>query len=158
MYTIQNTYHNLKNREVDENQSFLAVIVPSSPVNEINRFLQLVKSAVYKINQTSKRKWNIVELDFKVGERNAEDNFNKLFNTDLVIAECTDKKPNVFYMVGLCHTLGCKVCSCYRKKPDEEIDIPFNVHGRQSIIYALNSIQAQEEFEKHIIDWINCYD
>ena len=42
---------------------------------------------------------------------------------DLVLADCTEKNPNVFYEVGIAHTIGKKVVLITRSEKDIPSDI-----------------------------------
>ena len=137
----------------------VAVITPSTPHNEIVRFTQIVREVIELINRDfAEPKWDITVLSQVSGERSPSLNYSSIYNADIIIAECSEKKPNVFYMIGLAHAFGRPVCSCYKVKPGQNADIPFNVHGRQSLTYSLTTTGLQKEFKNNLKEWIKKYE
>jgi hypothetical protein len=55
----------------------------------------------------------------------------------LVIADCTEKNPNVFYEIGVAHTVGKKVILLTRS----EADIPSDIRHFEYIIYDPKEVQ-----------------
>lgn len=53
---------------------------------------------------------------------------------DFVIADCTGKNPNVFYELGIAHTLGKPVFMCAQSIAD----LPFDINYIRSFIYDLS--------------------
>ena len=160
MYIFQRTYKNCESiADGESNSRKLVVILPSAPQAEMQRFVQIISQCIHKINaKATGAKWQVVALSSKDGARTPLHNYDAVYQADLVIAECTDKKPNVFYLVGLAHALGRSVCSCYRLVGSGDVDIPFNVQGRQSMTYSLSTIPQQIELENRLIEWIKNYD
>ncbi len=152
MYVIQKTY-NKKNIELSNNRN-IVVVVPSASSLEIKKFNELVREAVNEYNNDNE-KYELIFLNNSDTERSAEKNFEKIYNATIVIAECTEKKPNVFYLLGIAHSIGKPVCSCYKIKNDSVLDIPFNVHGRQSVTYTLKTMSLQKEFKEKLKEWIS---
>ena len=132
-------------------QPLIAVILPSTPKKGMVRFKEI-------INETVNDSWKVQFLSYIDNERSPSKNTNTIYNANIVIAECTQKKPNVFYMIGLAHAFGHPVCSCYRVEQGGNADIPFNVHGRQSLTYSLTTIKEQEEFKNNLKNWIKNYE
>lgn len=58
--------------------------------------------------------------------------FNQISKADVVIADMTNRNPNVFYEVGYAHALG-KIVLLLTKNTD---DIPFDLQHRQHIVYG----------------------
>ena len=54
--------------------------------------------------------------------------------SSLVICDCTGKNPNVFYEVGIAHTLGREVILITQA----EVDIPFDLRHLRFIRYLNN--------------------
>lgn len=54
-----------------------------------------------------------------------------LFAAKLIIADCTGRNPNVFYEMGIAHTLGKKVITITQA----EQDIPFDLRNFRYILY-----------------------
>jgi len=60
------------------------------------------------------------------------DIWNCIYRSRILIADCTGKNPNVFYELGISHTLGKKVIIISQK----EEDIPFDLRHRRFFIYS----------------------
>jgi hypothetical protein len=54
-----------------------------------------------------------------------------IYNAGIVIADCTDRNPNVFYELGVAHTFGKKVILLAQQRED----VPFDVNYIRYIIY-----------------------
>jgi hypothetical protein len=59
------------------------------------------------------------------------DVWSKTFHADIVIADCTGKNPNVFYEMGIAHTLGKEVIIITQN----EHDVPFDIRHRRFLKY-----------------------
>ncbi|MDE6968440.1 MAG: hypothetical protein K2P69_01515, partial [Eubacterium sp.] len=70
-------------------------------------------------------------------------------NAYFVIADCTGKNPNVFYELGIAHTLGKPVFLCAQNRED----FPFDVTHIRSHVYSL-SINGQNKLRHTIRDFI----
>lgn len=66
-------------------------------------------------------------------------------NASLVIADCTERNPNVFYELGIAHTLGKPAIMITQ---DIE-DIPFDVRGKRAIVYDYTP-RGMKEFEERL--------
>ena len=156
MYIFQKTYRDLN---VNEKELSVVLLLPSSTQPEMVRFSQIVDGAIREINKNRRNNlWSLRILSHNTSDRSPSDNFSALYNARLIIAECSEKKPNIFYMLGLAHAVGTPVCSCYRSIQGSSIDIPFNVHGRQSLTYSLVKTRYQQELKDQLIDWILKYE
>jgi hypothetical protein len=71
-----------------------------------------------------------------------------LYNTRLVIADCTGKNPNVFYELGIAHTLGKPVIVI-----TQDDKAPFDIASRRIIFYK-NSVGGAEELREALTDKI----
>lgn len=78
--------------------------------------------------------------------------WSMIYNSRFVIADCTGRNPNVFYELGIAHTLG---------KPAIMItqnieDVPFDVRGKRVLVYEYTppGMQKFEEALKRAIDSI----
>ncbi len=58
--------------------------------------------------------------------------FNQISKADIIVADMTDRNPNVFYEVGYAHALG-KITLLLTQNAD---DIPFDLKHRQHIVYG----------------------
>jgi hypothetical protein len=61
------------------------------------------------------------------------DIWSAIYTSNCIIADCTSKNPNVFYELGIAHTLGKNVVLLTRK----EGDIPFDLRHWRYITYEL---------------------
>lgn len=62
--------------------------------------------------------------------------YNQIISADFIIADMTDRNPNVFYETGYAHAKG-KICLLLTSNAD---DIPFDLKHHRHVIYG-NSIQ-----------------
>lgn len=60
------------------------------------------------------------------------DIWNSIYASKIVIADCTGRNPNVFYEIGIAHTLGKPVILLAQS----EDDIPFDIQHIRALIYA----------------------
>ena len=131
------------------------LIVPSKPELRINRFIEIVESTFEKINFSRQNLvWGLRQLNLNTEMRSPERNYSEIYNSDLAIIECTDKRPNIFYMLGLVHSCGLPACCCYCNTSETRASIPFNVHGRQSLTYSISSFEEQRKWANELREWI----
>jgi hypothetical protein len=71
--------------------------------------------------------------------------WSALFHCDLCIVDCTDRNPNVFYELGIAHTLGRKAVLIAQRIED----IPFDIRHIRVIIYEYTP-RGMQEFETKI--------
>lgn len=67
----------------------------------------------------------------------------------LIIADCTNRNPNVFYEIGLAHTIGKKVVLITQNKDD----VPFDLRHLRYIDYEYTP-RGMKEFEKRLTETI----
>jgi hypothetical protein len=60
-----------------------------------------------------------------------EDIWSLIYNSKIVIADCTSKNPNVFYEIGISDTIGKKLVLITQNKDD----VPFDIRHRRYIEY-----------------------
>ena len=131
------------------------LIVPTEPELRIERFVEIVESIFEEVNVSSNGpSWELRRLNVCKEIRTPENNYSEIYNSDLIIIECTDKKPNIFYMLGLAHSCGLPVCCCYCNTRESRATIPFNVHGRQSLTYSISSFEDQRKWANELREWI----
>lgn len=70
--------------------------------------------------------------------------WKKINEAYFVIADCTGRNPNVFYELGIAHTLGKPVFMCAQKRKD----IPFDIEHIRSLEYGLNPGKIKELKDK----------
>jgi len=75
-----------------------------------------------------------------------------IYNARLVIADCTDRNPNVFYELGIAHTLGKPAIMITQRIED----VPFDVRGKRVLVYEYTprGMQKLEEALKYALDSI----
>lgn len=64
----------------------------------------------------------------------------------VVLADLTDRNPNVFYELGIRHSFGPRTILIAQKRTD----IPFDLRGYASHIYEWNTIKGRNKFKKNI--------
>lgn len=69
--------------------------------------------------------------DFFTANRIMDDVWSAVFHSKLCIVDCTGRNPNVFYELGIAHTLGRKAILIAQIVDD----IPFDVRDLRTIIY-----------------------
>jgi hypothetical protein len=67
----------------------------------------------------------------------------------LIIAECTGRNPNVFYELGIAHTLGKRAVTITQ----DEADIPFDIRHWRYIKYDFTP-RGMSKFEQDLRDAI----
>src|SRR2546423_14242065 len=70
--------------------------------------------------------------------------FNQINKADVIVADMTDKNPNVFYEVGYAHALD-KIVVLLTKTAD---DIPFDLKHRPHIVYEGDIEKLRERLGK----------
>jgi len=80
--------------------------------------------------------------DFFTSSSIISDIWNAINSCKLIIADCTDRNPNVFYEIGIAHTIGKPVIFISQNKED----IPFDVQHIRYIIYNYTP-KGMTEFE-----------
>jgi hypothetical protein len=63
-----------------------------------------------------------------------DDIWSLIYNSKLIIADCTGRNPNVFYEIGIAHTIGSKVILISQNIED----IPFDLRHIRCIVYQYN--------------------
>jgi hypothetical protein len=99
-----------------------------------------IRSAVPKMNLTVAR-----GDDFFTAKSVMSDIWNAMNACRLVIADCTGRNPNVFYEMGIAHTLGKPVILISQNKED----IPFDIQHIRYLIYEFTP-RGMLEFEKNL--------
>ena len=84
--------------------------------------------------------------DFFTAKSIMSDIWNAMNACRLVIADCTGRNPNVFYEMGMAHTLGKPVILISQKKKD----IPFDIQHLRYLIYKFTP-RGMVTFEKNLM-------
>lgn len=79
-----------------------------------------------------------------------EEIWSAIAQASILIAECTNKNPNVFYEIGLAHAIGRPVI-LITQNPD---DVPFDLQHRRYIQYAYTP-PGMEKFESDLSSTIS---
>ncbi|HRI35238.1 MAG TPA: response regulator [Saprospiraceae bacterium] len=129
------------------------VIMPFSTSHSCNEeewtdiFNTLIKPAVEK----SGFNYECVRAIALPGNNIIEHIFDEINGADLVIADLTDKNPNVFYELGVRHALrDCTILIAQNEK-----DIPFDLKPYATISYDWKEEIARKKFEENIKYTIN---
>ena len=80
--------------------------------------------------------------DFFTANLVVSDVWNAIAGARLIVADCTDRNPNVFYEIGLAHTIGQPTILLTQR----EEDIPFDLRHLRYIAYQLPP-RGMKEFE-----------
>jgi len=83
--------------------------------------------------------------DFFSQEAIMDEIWSAIAHATILIADCTNKNPNVFYEIGLAHAIG-KPVILITQNPD---DVPFDLRHRRYIQYAYTP-PGMEKFEKDL--------
>lgn len=83
--------------------------------------------------------------DFFTTNRIMDDVWSAIYHADLCIVDCTGRNPNVFYELGIAHTLGRKAVLIAQTIDD----IPFDVRDRRVITYEYTP-SGMVEFEEKL--------
>lgn len=73
-----------------------------------------------------------------------------------IIADISDKNPNVFYELGICHTIGKKVitlCDQESYEKDYNQKLPFDISSLNTIFYK-KDLDGPQELVNKLIDYI----
>lgn len=99
-----------------------------------------IRPAAQKMNLTIAR-----GDDFFTAKSVMSDIWNAMSACRLVIADCTGRNPNVFYEMGMAHTLGKPVILISQNQED----IPFDIQHIRYLIYDFTP-RGMMEFEKSL--------
>ena len=103
-----------------------------------------IRNTVQKMNLTVAR-----GDDFFTAQSVMSDIWNAINSCRIVIADCTGRNPNVFYEIGMAHTLGKPVILISQNKDD----IPFDIQYIRYLIYEFTP-RGMSEFEKKLTSTI----
>jgi hypothetical protein len=120
----------------EENKIDLFMLMPFSndllPVYEDH-----IKKVVTKMSLVIKRADNFFTTHHIIN-----DIWSSLLGTRAVIADCTDRNPNVFYEIGIAHTIGKPVILITQN----EDDVPFDLRPIRYIKYDYTP-RGMKQFE-----------
>ncbi|MDD2468688.1 MAG: DUF4062 domain-containing protein [Desulfobulbus sp.] len=76
-----------------------------------------------------------------------EDIWESICTAQIIVADVTHRNPNVFYELGICHTLGKEVIIVTQNRDD----VPFDIRHRRYIEYSPNALNTlKNHLEKTI--------
>ena len=119
-------FFKLPKKSVD--QSLVSVMMPFS--KDFQGVYDAIRSACASANLNCQRVdevWNNSEI--------VQDIFELIFTSAIVIADFSQRNPNVFYEVGIAHTLGKEVIPIAQT----DGDIPFDLHHHRVLLYHNNN-------------------
>lgn len=99
-----------------------------------------IKSVARKLGLSIKR-----GDDFFSAHRIMKDVWAGIYNAKVIIADCTDRNPNVFYEIGIAHTIGKPVILITQSIDD----VPFDIRDFRFIKYNYTP-PGMKEFEKSL--------
>jgi hypothetical protein len=83
--------------------------------------------------------------DFFTAKSVMSDIWDAINSCRIVIADCTGRNPNVFYEIGMAHTLGKPVILISQNKED----VPFDIQHIRYLTYEFTP-RGMSEFEKKL--------
>jgi hypothetical protein len=99
-----------------------------------------LKSVAHKVARSIAR-----ADDFFTNDEIINEIWTALINTKLVIADCTQRNPNVFYEIGLAHAIGKPTILIAQNSED----IPFDLRHRRYLKYELTP-RGMKSFEESL--------
>lgn len=132
-----------QNRDTRVKNDSVFVIMPFTQDWSNDIWEQVIKPAVQEIDMTP------VRADDLYGQNIMEDVWQSILKAAIIICDTTGRNPNVFYELGIAHTLGKKVLLLTQNIDD----IPFDLQAYRHIKYAVTisgGNQLKETIKKHI--------
>lgn len=111
--------------EKPQNEKLVSVMLPFS----LNKTYETVKATCFELNLDCKK-----ADDIWVNSTFIQDIFELIFMSKIVVADFTGKNPNVFYEVGIAHTLG-KIVIPISQSID---DVPSDLRHHRVLKYLPN--------------------
>ncbi|MCI0591017.1 MAG: hypothetical protein L0Y67_05360, partial [Gammaproteobacteria bacterium] len=123
---VINPYFKGRDTRIDECNVF--VLMPFSENWSDRIYKRVLKPTIEKAGLISRR------ADDLYGQNIMEDIWSGILSARFVVADITARNPNVFYELGIAHTLGKDVIVTTQSVGD----IPFDLKGHRCIVYADN--------------------
>ena len=130
-------------RAVSKKVQVLAIIPPSKTSEE--HYTNSIKRLTYTLNIKCERTKDLFSNNSLLGK-----NWSALFHAQICIADCTGRDPNIFYALGIAHTIG-KKCILISQSLE---DIPLNLRQSPVIIYD-QSPESLTQFEQTLSDLLS---
>ena len=116
---IKEEYDLFRKRNFDENQKLCFVLMPfNTNFNQV--YSKGIKPAIKKSKLISKRADEIFDVQPVV-----QDIWEYINKASLIVADLTDRNPNVFYEVGLAHALPKRLIILTQRKEDVPFDLQY---------------------------------
>lgn len=138
-----------QNRDTRVNRDSVFVIMPFTQNWSNDIWEQVLKPAVQEIGMTP------IRADDLYGQNIMEDVWQSILKAAVIICDTTGRNPNVFYELGIAHTLGKKVLLLTQNIDD----IPFDLQAYRHIEYTVTisgGNQLKETIKKHIKETLSC--
>jgi hypothetical protein len=103
-----------------------------------------IRKACRKLNLTCKR-----ADDLFGSNKIIDDVWELIAHSRILVADCTGRNPNVFYELGIAHTLGKRVVLIAQ----DEADIPFDIRHMRYIKYQYTP-RGMIDFEKALANYL----
>ncbi|HTS35310.1 MAG TPA: hypothetical protein VMH04_06540 [Candidatus Solibacter sp.] len=120
----------------------LDVFVMMAFTKELHPIYEHILKVTKLLNLVTKR-----ADDFFGAHHIMQDVWEAICAARVIIADCTGRNPNVFYEMGMAHTLGRKVIMITQNQPD----VPFDVQSTRYILYK-NTPHGLGEFESTLAE------
>ena len=133
-----------QNRDTRVNQDSVFVIMPFTQKWSNDIWQQVLKPAVQEIGMTP------IRADDLYGQNIMEDVWQSILKAAIIICDTTGRNPNVFYELGIAHTLGKKVLLLTQSIDD----IPFDLQAYRHIEYQ-PTISGANQLKETIKKYIN---
>ncbi len=130
-------FFKLPKKSVDQN--LISVMMPFS--KDFRDVYDAIRSACASADFNCQRVdevWNNSEI--------VQDIFELIFTSSIVIADFSQRNPNVFYEVGIAHTLGKEVIPIAQN----DGDIPFDLHHHRVLLYHNNN-EGREDLKEGLL-------
>lgn len=132
-----------QNRDTRINEDSVFVIMPFSEDWSNDIWEQIIKPAVKEIGMTP------IRADNLYGQNIMEDIWQSILKAKIIICDTTGRNPNVFYELGIAHTLGKQVLLLTQNVND----IPFDLQAYRHIEYNVSisgGNQLKETIKRHL--------
>lgn len=127
-----------QNRDTRINPDSVFVIMPFSEKWSNEIWEQVLRPAVQEMGMTP------VRADDLYGQNIMEDVWQSILKSSIIICDTTGRNPNVFYELGIAHTLGKKVLLLAQNMDD----IPFDLRALRHIKYQVSISGGNQLKEK----------
>lgn len=136
-----------KNRDTRINDKDVFVIMPFTEIWSNDVWEQAISISIKEMGM------NPVRADNLYGANIMEDIWTSILKAAIVICDTTNRNPNVFYELGLAHTLGKKVILLTQNVND----IPFDLQAYRHIVYTTTMTggnKLKEDIKKYVGEYL----